>query len=657
MPISAGARQLVKRTLSVARLKLLYERITLTRFTALYFVCTILACVVLSSLHIVSLVHDSEAVFNLSSVVEQSNTTDGIAILEGKTIELCSNLPKERGTVCMEVITFEGSFDQELVQRDTLTLKGTYDDDRDWSTPSDSSTSANASTITASPLGSQNGTFSSFVFSSGGPEELTNACVISLKWLNDVLHDAQREDVVIFLFQVWLFILSFVAILNESIPHLGTTLLGHLLSTGWAGYRVYSTRGLMNFYRNQITPQACSGHDFMGDWWENRIGDALLLVALNGATLLVMLYLSFKLFKVYAKQTFERVGASPKIYQIYKLVLIFSVLLQLSGFITLASTAMWIDKVVHGSLADLAKHAKVYLAAFVLTLVLKLPWLVLGWICVRRECHIRFTVFCLISAFLLAISIAMFYSELYRHIFSCWAFFATITITAFVLLVVTTFLGMVSRLNFGHGFARYIKVNQSLEGVNFTPVYFPRQPEGDVEKSMSGVFDVQLPDLPLLATPHNLKYPVPLHATQQNVARAHSTYSDLNAVPVVISASPLTSGLAPSPKMPGFLNTLKRLSASPVNFSMQPTRREQPKLLPNTSSIDSERGRISDHGAKGSLEFSRTPSLPQPFTVHASVSSEAPAVTEKEGVRPYSAKRNPKMIGLPSNPRSRLTRF
>lgn len=47
----------------------------------------------------------------------------------------------------------------------------------------------------------------------------------------------------------------------------------------------------------------------------------------------------------------------------------FSVGLQLSGFFTLASAAMWIDEVCHGPMKAMTDHSKLYLAAFIVTLV------------------------------------------------------------------------------------------------------------------------------------------------------------------------------------------------------------------------------------------------------------------------------------------------
>ncbi|KAJ3506548.1 hypothetical protein NMY22_g17213 [Coprinellus aureogranulatus] len=55
-----------------------------------------------------------------------------------------------------------------------------------------------------------------------------------------------------------------------------------------------------------------------------------------------------------------------------------------------------------------------------------------------------------------------------------WQFFATVTVTAFVLLVITIVLGVGCYFNYGKGLAHYLHVTEALEGEDFTPVYFPR---------------------------------------------------------------------------------------------------------------------------------------------------------------------------------------
>ncbi|KAF9563225.1 hypothetical protein CPC08DRAFT_760988 [Agrocybe pediades] len=586
-----------------------YERLTLTRFTALYFLCAVITGILLSSFHAASLAHDSEAAAVLDGVISDSEYAKGVTRLQGNTIELCSGVPGTSGTTCAPVFTFDAK-DLRVNGREEVDVRDEDDDDDDEededededdddddhhhkdhhteddtilqtiSIPSPSSSSSQPTTTLSVPITSSAVTSSatrsptaptsttsllavsttvstprptpSAVFSTDSAE-LSSTCIVSLRWLKSTLHDAQREDLVAFFFSIWLFVLSIVTLLNESIPHLGAALLGHMLGTAWAAYRVYFIRQLRDRYRGQIVPDACGGTDFMGGWWEDITKDVIPLAAINGAAVLAFAYLSFMLFRVYARQTFKRVGASSKVHKIYMLVLVFSVFIQLSCFMSLASSATWIDKVSAGTLSRHASHTKVYLAAFIVTLLLQIPWTILGWISVRKEARIKFIVFCLISAILLAVSILMFTSDVYRYIFSNWAFFAAITVTNFIFLVGSIVLGALCRRHFGQGLAPYLEANDELEDANFTPVFFEKH---DKFKAIEEC------DSPTLGK-YGLTYlTLPQLTARKGRARGSSIYSDPSASPILISASPPDVGLVStdSDSASGFSRVLKTLS-------------------------------------------------------------------------------------------------
>lgn len=59
-------------------------------------------------------------------------------------------------------------------------------------------------------------------------------------------------------------------ILNESLPHLGASLAGHLLGTAWAGFRVSSSKHLQDRYNKFIVHGTCDGIDLLQDWWSLR---------------------------------------------------------------------------------------------------------------------------------------------------------------------------------------------------------------------------------------------------------------------------------------------------------------------------------------------------------------------------------------------------
>jgi hypothetical protein len=103
--------------------------------------------------------------------------------------------------------------------------------------------------------------------------------------------DAQREDVVTMLFQVWLLSISVVAvcwsfkvqydlrtdspissqILNESIPHLVTTQAAHILLMAWSIYRICQSAMMEKEYKKFVLNDACRGADPLGNWWNVRL--------------------------------------------------------------------------------------------------------------------------------------------------------------------------------------------------------------------------------------------------------------------------------------------------------------------------------------------------------------------------------------------------
>jgi hypothetical protein len=277
--------------------------------------------------------------------------------------------------------------------------------------------------------------------------------------------------------------------------------------------------------------------DHLQNWWEMRRLHAIPILVLNVVSLVAIAIISVKLFKVYASQTFSRVGASMEVHRVYKLVLVFSVGLQLSAFFTLASTSMWIDKICRGVVRMFADHSKLYLAAFIVILLVQVPWLVMGWVCVRHECNIRFMMFCGISLFILSISTLLFFSPLYQFIFGSWSFFATVTVTAYILMVLTSVLGIVCRINFGKGLAHFLQVNEVLEGVDFTPVLFSKEKQGfDPEKLTSNKAEARI--ITLTNLPSAYRSP--------RKDRGSSIYSEAIGVSIHMSSTPqLLSDLAP----------------------------------------------------------------------------------------------------------------
>jgi len=87
------------------------------------------------------------------------------------------------------------------------------------------------------------------------------------------------------------------------------------------------------------------------------------------------------------------------------------------------TVALWIDQLFNGQIAQLAKLATLYKFMFTATLVLLVPWLMMGWFAVRRELRIPMMIFLVLSIGYLAGWAIMFLSHSFRWTFVQWRFF------------------------------------------------------------------------------------------------------------------------------------------------------------------------------------------------------------------------------------------
>ena len=107
-----------------------------------------------------------------------------------------------------------------------------------------------------------------------------------------------REDIAMLFFQVWMFTIAMLTILNESMPHLWTCFIGHILGGGWVVSRVVSTQKLARLYRESIVPGLCGGKDHLQTWWEVRLWHTVSVAVITSVVVIILGFLSWKLLKV-----------------------------------------------------------------------------------------------------------------------------------------------------------------------------------------------------------------------------------------------------------------------------------------------------------------------------------------------------------------------
>lgn len=74
------------------------------------------------------------------------------------------------------------------------------------------------------------------------------------------------------------------------------------------------------------------------------------------------------LVQLFGWQTFKRVGASITISRVYKLVLVLSIVIQLSLFFMVIAISLWLDQLCNGNIGRL-ENSSVYKPLLIVTLI------------------------------------------------------------------------------------------------------------------------------------------------------------------------------------------------------------------------------------------------------------------------------------------------
>ena len=119
-------------------------------------------------------------------------------------------------------------------------------------------------------------------------------------------------------YYIWLFALAFVAIINQSTPHLVAACISSVLAVAWSVYQVLHTRAFRNEFDRFITDGACDGVQLLPNYWKQRAIIEIPSLVLNCVFALVLGGLAFKLIGSYRRSTSRLVGGQKFVGQLYK---------------------------------------------------------------------------------------------------------------------------------------------------------------------------------------------------------------------------------------------------------------------------------------------------------------------------------------------------
>lgn len=447
--------------------KSLHTRVTRNRLTFTFFLFGLLHCFAQGIIQSFLFSIDSEYSSFLSEVVHAADVPPkNHTFLEGSSgnyrLRMCNYIPHFDDN-CTDV--FESHRDTRASDKDPV-LRGEL-------------LRANIG-IKAQPVLSRNETGITIESHDGKESVLLDMqCVQILVFPSQDLRNNEREDLALVFIQFWLFVMSVIAMLHDSVPHIVAGFCARTLLTAWSACVLWRTHSKKSIYQELIgdSDTPCSVDLFNEDYFRVRNGYEIPDLILNMTALAIACYLSLTLFRDYNKRSFKCVGAPKHISTLYKYFMAVQACLQLELYVLMAGMGLWIDQLFNTYIGAISEHTFVYEGVFIFYTVLVIPWLVLGWYAIRHERTVLTALFIFASfVFLFTMSI-MFYSQVFRWTFISWPNLACFLVASMILMLACIILGAICLRNFGKGLSHYLHADSILESLDFSPAVF----ENDID--------------------------------------------------------------------------------------------------------------------------------------------------------------------------------
>ncbi|KAF8154026.1 hypothetical protein B0H34DRAFT_720077 [Crassisporium funariophilum] len=455
-----------------AKGKTAYARITLNRVTASFFIFSFIYCFLQGIIQSLLFSIDLEYSVLVSGIVNGGNIPPGnITFLEGVRgrvhVQICDDIPHGQPRYpCTTVFNsthdspkYNGGVSLSAYPQQTFVL-GNWQNGLEVTSEFDPSNSTNVIGVKVET-------------EDGSSVTLSEQCIQILLHPSQILLNFRREDIAWVCLQFWLLAISFLAIINDSVPHILAALMTRALAVGWAMYAIWRTpyfRG--NFQEFLADPGTPCSLDIFSDYWKMRQGYEIADLILSCTGIVVFAYLSWNLLKMYSAQSYKRLGAPEHVMRFHKFFMAVLACLQMEAFVLVTSMGLWIDVLMNTAIARISAHTPIYKALFIATAILLLPWIAMGWYSIRREMRKMMIIFLAIAFIITTGWAIMFYSIVYRWSFVQWPYLGCFTVASFVLLIASMTLGVICRINFGKGLAQYLHAEEALASLGFAPDSF-----------------------------------------------------------------------------------------------------------------------------------------------------------------------------------------
>jgi len=458
--------------------KSVYTRITLTHFTLAFFLVSLVSCVAQGALQAVLHSIDEDAANAVSQIVnaarvpadEQLSLTQ---VGDELVLKLCSDTPLgNTADFCWTV--YQTGQDGGNSTLTTRFWEARAEDSAEIETQHRNVRRSEGFTTapTFNATGGINGV--NVTYSSGaGSVVLSTQCIDVLMYPAQILGLSKKQDMALFGSHIWLFAISCIALVYNSIPQLLVIICTRVLETAWSAFSVWRTRELTQRFNRLVIDSGtpCQFDPFPASF-QTHIAYDLSELVLNVTVLICTCYIAWHLIKAFSAATIRHAGPPTKIIHMYHHFLVLFMFLQLSLFFVVTTVGLWMDQFMNSAFRVLSQHTAIYDALFIFTVVTIIPWMTTGWFAVHREMKYLMMLFLAVCFIYVACWAIMFYSPLYRYLFIAWPFFGALTVSSFIVLVGAAVFGVVCWHNFGRGLAEYLRIEAVLAKSDFAAAVF-----------------------------------------------------------------------------------------------------------------------------------------------------------------------------------------
>ncbi|KAL5513487.1 hypothetical protein ACEPAH_3886 [Sanghuangporus vaninii] len=470
-----------------------YCRITLTKTTLVFFLFTFAHCFIQSLVQSFLFQLDSDACSLTSEIVSAAKVPENVFAWLSEshndttdsnryTLKLCDQIPFEKSEEENPCVVIFDSDDLSVneVPNGFRRRDASSSDKRDVDVSSLNRTSEEFPTSLTQafiqPVFDESSNISAVELAIPGINDgqmvsLNVQCTRMLLYADQVLTNSKREVFALIGSEFWLLSTSTIALMYGSIAHLYAALAFRVLSVGWSAYSIWRTHDIDRRFDVLLTSGACEVDLFPG-YVKPRIAIQSVDLSLNVLALILMAYLCSRLVRTYTTVMFRCIGPPDHVVRIHKYVLGLFTCLQVSVYLLVTSAALWLDQLRNGAIASISSHMSLYLSIFIVTLVLLIPWIWIGWRSVRFEQRRLLYVFVGLGLLFEVGWSGMYDSLVWRWTWIEWPFFASTAVASQAILIASVVFGIICRLNFGKGLKQYLQAASALEKEDFEPEIF-----------------------------------------------------------------------------------------------------------------------------------------------------------------------------------------